>query len=136
MGLTIFVDDPDLEDRVVKEVEEIIKTSGEPDPILVTGDIDYEQHQKPRREVRHKREVPQHLKGIFEKARQARAIVNNQRRREPTLPDYKYEAYVTFFWARPNLEPKDMLQIIREQQRGNSALSGKSPQDNYVKPKY
>ena len=135
MGLTTVVYDPDLEYRVVTQVDEILNTSGEPDPVLVIGDIAYEEHRKP------KRELPEQLKIFYRKAQQARANIaksnkHHSEKGEPTIKYYSIETLALFFFLSPITETKQIVGILEEQQRRNLALSGQSPQDNYIKAKY
>ena len=134
MGLT-FVD-PDLDEIVVVEAGRRLYAHGQPDPVLITGDIGYEEPFEPRQSQKPKPEISERLRMARKKAQLARAIVNNQRRRDPTLPDYNYGVYILYFWTRPDREPKDMVTIIMEQQREKLGVSSQSQPNNYVKSSY
>ena len=134
MGLT-FVD-PDLEQRTVKEADAILNGPRDTDPVLVTGDIGYEKLWEPKQSHKPKSEISEKLKTARKKAQQARLIMYNHRRKDPTLPDYKFGAYVYYFLLCPNREPQDMLRIIREQQREKLVVSSQSQQYHQEKVGY
>ena len=110
MGITTFVYEGDLEERVVRLADEELTVF---DAEILLREIDGAFY-KPKDS---KPETPEHLLIISSKAKKARAIINRQRIRDPTIKEYSYGTLKLYFMKNPNAEPRDILKIIKEEQR-------------------
>lgn len=116
MRLGIFPDELDLDERLTRQVgRRLTGLDDEIDFELVEPEIGRRTFYRPPKEP--KPEISERLAKVRKKAQQARAIVNSQRRREPNLPNYSFSLYVIYFINHPNVQPRDILHIIREEQR-------------------
>lgn len=114
MELPRFVDD-DLEDRAIKLASQrLTGLDVKVDTEYVEIDTEETFYRPPKKP---KLEVTERLAIVRKKAQQARAIVNRQKRREPNLPDYLFSLYVIYFINHKNVQPRDILGIIRDEQR-------------------
>ena len=80
-----------------------------------------------------KQEISERQKIARRKAQQARAIVNRQRKRESLLPDYPFHTYVLYFLANTHRQPKDLPEILRQEQRGKTEAT--NPEQKYIAQK-
>jgi len=117
MGRTTLLDEPDLDERLSEVAARRLEgLDGGIDSEFVVPEKNHTFYfyRYPRQP---KAEIPEHTAIARKKAQQARAIINKQRKREPTIKEYDFDFLKIYFMKNPDAQPGNILQVIREIQR-------------------